>query len=127
MAHYSRLSKIVIDAPAGEHDRELAFWSSALGQPLTRFDSHPEYHGAPVHGTGFGLLIQRLGDGPGRVHLDIHTDDLAAEIARLEGLGASRVQQVHSWWILRDPAGLPFCVIPEPPGSLNDSNAHRWD
>ena len=65
MAHYSRLSKIVIDAPAGEHYRELAFWSSALGQPLTRFDSHPEYHGAPLHGTGFGLLIQRLGHGPG--------------------------------------------------------------
>jgi Glyoxalase-like domain len=127
MAHYSRLSKIVIDVPAGEHDRELAFWSSAVGQPLTRFDGHPEYHGAPLDGTGFGLLIQRLGDGPGRVHLDIHTDDLAAEIARLEELGAERVQQVHSWWVLRDPAGLPFCVIPEPPGSLNDSNAHRWD
>jgi hypothetical protein len=127
MTHYSRLSKIVIDVPPTEHDRELAFWSSALGQPLTRFDSHPEYHGAPLHGTEFGLLIQRLGHGPGRVHLDIHTDDLAAETARLEELGAERVQQVHSWWILRDPAGLPFCVIPEPAGSLNDSSAHRWD
>ena len=126
MAHYSRLSKIVIDVPAGDHDRELAFWSAAAGQPLTRFDAHPEYHGAPLHGTEFGLLIQRLGDGAGRVHLDIHTDDLAAEIARLEELGAERVQQVHSWWILRDPAGLLFCVIPEPAGSLNDSNAQRW-
>ena len=127
MTHYSRLSKIVIDVPAADHDRELAFWSAAAGQPLTRFDTHPEYHGAPLHGTDFGLLIQRLGDGPGRVHLDIHTDDLAAEIARLEQLGAERVQQVHSWWILRDPAGLLFCVIPEPAGSLNDSNAQRWD
>ena len=127
MTHYSRLSKIVIDVPAADHDRELAFWSAAAGQPLTRFDTHPEYHGAPLHGTDFGLLIQRLGDGPGRVHLDIHTDDLAAEIARLEELGAERVQQAHSWWILRDPAGLLFCVIPEPAGSLNDSNAQRWD
>jgi len=126
MAHYSRLSKIVIDVPAADHDRELAFWSAAAGQPLTRFDAHPEYHGAPLHGTESGLLIQRLGDGPGRVHLDIHTDDLAAEVARLEKLGAERVQQVHSWWILRDPAGLLFCVIPEPVGSLNDSNAQRW-
>jgi hypothetical protein len=126
MAHYSRLSKIVIDVPAADHDRELTFWSAAVGQPLTRFDTHPEYHGAPLHGTEFGLLIQRLGDGQGRVHLDIHTDDLAAEVARLEELGAERVQQVHSWWILRDPAGLPFCVIPEPAGSLNDSNAQRW-
>jgi len=29
--------------------------------------------------------------------------------------------------VLRDPAGLLFCVLPEPPGSLDDSNAQRWD
>ena len=127
MTHYSRLFKIVIDVPPADHDRELAFWSAAVGQPLTRFDTHPEYHGAVLHGPDIGLLIQWLGDGPGRVHLDIHTDDLAAEIARLESLGAERVQQVHAWWILRDPAGMLFCVIPEPAGSLNDSNAQRWD
>jgi hypothetical protein len=28
---------------------------------------------------------------------------------------------------MRDPAGLLFCVIPQPSGSLNDDNAHRWD
>jgi len=28
---------------------------------------------------------------------------------------------------LRDPAGLLFCLIPERPGTLNDSNAQRWD
>jgi len=41
--------------------------------------------------------------------------------------GAERVRQVHSWWIMRDPAGLLFCVIPEEPGRLNDDNAQRWD
>lgn len=127
MTHYSRLSKIVIDVPPADHDRELAFWSAAVGQQLTQGYRYPEYHGAALHGQDFGLLIQQLGGGPGRVHLDIHTDDLAAEIARLEELGAEPVQQVHSWWILRDPAGLPFCVVPEPAGSLNDSNAQRWD
>jgi Glyoxalase-like domain len=127
MTHYSRLSKIVIDVPPAEHDRELAFWSAAVGQQLTQGDRYPEYHGAALHGQEFGLLIQRLGHGPGRVHLDIHTDDLAAEIVRLEELGAERVQVVHTWWILRDPAGLQFCVVPEPAGSLSDSNAQRWD
>jgi hypothetical protein len=127
VAHYSRLSKVVIDVPPADHDRELAFWSAAAGQPLARFDSHPEYHGAVLHGQDFGLLIQRLGQGSARVHIDIHTDDLPAEIARLERLGAERVQQAHSWQVMRDPAGLVFCVIPEPPGSLNDSNAQRWD
>jgi len=127
VAHYSRLSKIVIDVPEADHDRELAFWSGATGQQLIRFDRHPEYHGAELPGHDLGLLVQRLGDGPGRVHFDIHTDDPAAELARLEKLGAELVAQVHAWWIMRDPAGLPFCVIPEPPGALNDSNAQRWD
>jgi hypothetical protein len=127
MAHYSKLSKVVIDVPPADHDRELAFWSAAVGQPLSAGFRYPEYHGAVLHGQEFGLLIQRLGHGPGRVHLDIHTDDLAAELARLEGLGAERVQQVHSWWVLRDPAGLLFCVVPEPAGSLDEHNAQRWD
>ena len=127
MAHYSRLYKIVIDVPEADHDREVAFWSAATGQELVQFDRHPEYHGAELPGQEVGLLVQRLGDGPGRVHLDIHTDDPAAELARLEKLGAELVEQVNAWWIMRDPAGLVFCVIPEHPGALNDSNAQRWD
>lgn len=127
MTHYSRLSKILIDVPPADHDREVAFWSAATGQPLARFDRHPEYHGAALRGQDLWLLIQRLGNGPGRVHIDIHTDDPAAELTRLEKLGAELVEQVHSWWVLRDPAGLLFCLIPERPGTLNDSNAQRWD
>jgi|SRR5579859_4219161 len=127
MAHYSRLEKIVIDVPPADHDREVAFWSAAVGQPLKQGEYFPEYHGAALHGRDFGLLIQRLGQGPARVHLDIHTDDLAAEVARVEALGAERVEFFHSWWILRDPAGLLFCVVPDPDGSLNEDNARRWD
>ena len=108
MAHDSRLSKIVIDAPPADHDRELAFWNAATGQDI-------------------GLLIQRLDDGRARVHIDVHTDDVPAEVARLEKLGAERAGQAHSWQLMRDPAGLVFCVIPERPGELNDSNARRWD
>ncbi len=125
MAHFSRLYKIVIDIPADDHDREVSFWEAALGQPLPAFD-YPEYHGAALHGQDFCLLTQRLGEGTARVHLDIHTDDLDAEVARLEQLGASRVQRVHSWQVMRDPAGLLFCVLPDPPGTLHEGNAQRW-
>jgi glyoxalase superfamily protein len=127
VVHYTRLSKVVIDVPPADHDRELAFWSAATGQPLARFDRHPEYHGAALGGQDLWLLIQRLDEGQARVHIDIHTDDPAAEMARLEKLGAQLVQQVHSWWVMRDPAGLPFCILPERPGTLDDSNAQRWD
>jgi hypothetical protein len=126
VTHFSRISKIVIDVPAGDHDQELAFWQAATGAQLDRFERHPEYHGAQLYGEHFGLLVQQLEHGQTRIHLDIHTDDLAAELDRLERLGARRVRQVHGWWIMQDPAGLPFCVIPEPPGNLSDDNAQRW-
>jgi hypothetical protein len=126
MPHYSRLLKVVIDAPPDLHDRELAFWQGALGQELPQIYS-AEYHGALLRGHDLMLLMQRLETGGPRVHLDIHTDDLDAEVARLERLGAERRQQARAWWVMQDPAGLPFCVLPISPGSLTDENAQRWE
>ena len=59
--------------------------------------------------------------------LHIHTSDLEAEVTRLESLGAQRVAQHHLWQVMRDPAGLVFCVIPDRQGRLDDTNATRWD
>jgi predicted enzyme related to lactoylglutathione lyase len=127
VTHYSRLSKIVIDVPEDVHDQELAFWQGAMGLTLVRYQRHPEYHGADLHGHDLGLLVQRLGSGHSRMHVDIHTDDLAAEMARLEALGAKREFQVDTWWVMSDPAGLLFCVIPDDRGFFTDENAQRWD
>ena len=126
MSHYSRVLKVVIDAPPELHDQELAFWEGAVGQELPEVYS-AEYHGAVLRGSDLMLLMQRLSSGAPRVHLDIHADDVDAEVARLEGLGAKRVQQVQTWWVMLDPAGLPFCVLPISPGSLNEDNAQRWE
>jgi hypothetical protein len=127
MPHRSRLYKAVIDVSAEAHDREVAFWQAAVGQRLELFENTPEYHGTKLEGQEFALLTQRLDEGTSRVHLDIHTDDLDAEVTRLERLGARRVRQVHGWWIMEDPAGLPFCVILARAGSLHDGNSRRWD
>lgn len=89
-----------------DHGRELAFWSAATGQQLAQVDRYPEYHGAALQGQNLWLLIQRLDYGPDRVHLDIYTDDPAAEIVRLEKLSSQLIQQVHSWW---GCATLPDC------------------
>jgi hypothetical protein len=126
MSHYSRVLKVVIDAPPSLHDQELAFWQGALGQELPEIYS-AQYHGACLRGNDLMLLMQCLESGAPRVHLDIHTDDLDAEVARLERLGAKRVQKVKTWWVMQDPAGLLFCVLPLSPGSLNDENAQRWE
>jgi hypothetical protein len=126
VAHYSKLSAIVIDVPAADHDREVAFWQVAAGAELNAGERYPEFHGGKLPGDDASLLVQRLEAGPARVHLDIHTDDLDAEVARLERAGAQRAGEVNGWWIMQDPAGLPFCVIPEKPGNLTDGNARRW-
>jgi len=117
----------VVDVPDSDHDRELEFWRAATGQPFPVVDGHPAYHGARMHGQEFWMLVQRIGGGPAGVHLDFHTDDLEAEVARLEAAGARRIKMVEDWWIMADPAGLPFCVVPDPPGQLTDDNAQRWD
>lgn len=127
VAHYSRLSKIVIDVPDEAHGAELAFWQAAMGQELVQFERHPEYHGADLHGHSLGLLVQRLGGGRPRIHVDIHTDDMEAEIARLEALGAKREFPSHTWWVLSDPAGLLFCVIPDDSETFTEENSQRWD
>jgi hypothetical protein len=126
--HYSRLELVAIDVPEDDHGQELAFWQGAIGKELSQGKSHPEFHGGLLpHQQHFGLLIQRLGEGRARVHLDLHTDDLEAEVVRLEKLGARREQLVQDWYVMRDPAGLLFCVVPVKAGSLNDGNAQRWD
>jgi hypothetical protein len=127
MAHHSRLDKIVIDVAPADHDKEVAFWSGVTGRPLARSGRYPEYHSGEIPGQDVGLLVQRLDEGISRVHVDIHTTDVEAEVSRLEQLGASRIRQIHGWWIMEDPAGLPFCVIPDDSERLTDENALRWE
>jgi len=57
------------------------------------------------------VFVQEIGDGVARVHLDIETDDVEAEVVRLESHGAIRVRPVESWWIMQDPSGQRFCVV----------------
>ena len=49
-----------------------------------------------------------------RLHLDLVPDDQDAEVARLEGLGATRVdigQGDVTWVVMADPEGNEFCVL----------------
>ncbi len=50
-------------------------------------------------------------DHPSRVHLDIETDDIEAEVRRLEKLGAKKVQAIKAWWVMEAPTGQRFCVV----------------
>lgn len=56
------------------------------------------------------IEVQKV-DHPSRVHLDIEADDIEAEVRRLEALGAKRVAQIKTWWVMEAPTGQRFCVI----------------
>jgi hypothetical protein len=124
--HRSKLTAALVDVPAELFEREVGFWSGALGREPEEVDENPEYRdfGQPV--PGFQFMLQRVDDAP-RVHLDIETDDVDAEVRRLEALGAKRVRQVRSWWVMRDPAGLPFCVVRVQTGDIFTDQATIWE
>ncbi len=99
-----------------------AFWQSALGWRRT-FEQDDEVvleppEGSPEDGIVPDLLFLRAPAakaGKNRLHLDLRPGDQAAEVARLEGLGASRADvgqgsQV-SWVVMADPDGNEFCVL----------------
>jgi catechol 2,3-dioxygenase-like lactoylglutathione lyase family enzyme len=118
--HRTRLGSLVIDC----HDLQagLAFWKGALGVEEVRGDPDTEVYVSLGHVVGgLRLLLQRVPEhkvAKSRLHLDIETDDVRAEVARLVSLGASVLESEDEGdAILADPNGNEFCVIsPETPG-----------
>jgi Glyoxalase-like domain len=123
--HRSRLTSALVDVPPELYEAETAFWSGALGRPSATGDSNPEYADMGEVFPGMGFMVQSVG-ASARVHLDIETDDVEAEVQRLEALGATRVQSVRSWWVMRDPAGLLFCVVRVQLPDAFEAHARVW-
>jgi hypothetical protein len=130
--HRSRLTGALFDVPDHVFAAETSFWSAALGSPTAPHEDDDEddddYEFLEGLRSGLQIMVQRIGSGaPARVHLDIETDDVEAEVVRLERLGAVRVQAVESWWVMRDPAGLLFCVVRVQSPLEFAAHATTWD
>jgi len=114
MAHKSRLAGFIIDCKRGSLEASADFWSQALGLEVEDYDEDGLGLYAPLSDGPGGLHIEVQNvSHPSRVHLDIETDDIDAEVARLEKLGAKRVEFVRErWWVMEAPSGHRFCVVP---------------
>ncbi len=111
---------VVVDA--ADPGRLAAFWEAALGWRRTH-DTPDEVALEPPAGSIWDcvapdLLFVRVPDeraGKNRLHLDLRPEDQAAEVARLESLGASRAAVGQgpdaSWTVMTDPEGNEFCVL----------------
>lgn len=128
MAHRSRLAGFIIDCQDGSLSQACAFWSQALGLAVSDPDEGGEDRYAVLHDGPGGLHIEvQKVDHPSRVHLDIETDDIDAEVARLEALGARRIQHVRGrWWVMEAPTGHRFCVLPMR-GPERPAVPNAWD
>ena len=109
--HHSRLACLVIDCRTDNLGRDTDFWSGALGLPVReRPEGDPPYAALEAPMGSPNVLLQQV-QHESRVHLDIETDDMDAEVERLEALGAKRIGFVKRWWVMEAPSGQRFCVV----------------
>jgi hypothetical protein len=109
--HRSRVSTFLIDVRRDEVAEATGFWASALGVKTSTPPGEPQFTVLADAIPGYVTAIQSIDDAP-RYHLDIETDDVAAEVARLVGLGAVEVSSWQGCHTLEAPGGHLFCVIP---------------
>ena len=125
--HKSRLAGFIIDCDTDDLDSAAEFWAAALGAP-------PK-HAADISNSPYVELnmparepyaeVQKV-DHASRVHIDIESDDIDAEVARLEKLGAVRIATIRDFVVLEAPTGQRFCVVPViREGFATDANT--WD
>jgi predicted enzyme related to lactoylglutathione lyase len=125
--HRSQLAGFIIDCQTTNLDAAANFWSRALGLAGHK-PKDPQDVGYVVLENdpgGLHIAVQRV-DHPSHVHLDIETDDVEAELRRLEALGAKRLKQVRTWWVMEAPTGHRFCVV-RPQRDTFEVEANRWD
>jgi predicted enzyme related to lactoylglutathione lyase len=110
--HKSKLAGFIIDCQTDDLERAADFWAGALGMPVRELpaDEAALYKGLQDSQHGLNIEVQKVSH-PSRVHLDIETDDIDAEVLRLEKLGAKRIQAIHTWWVMEAPTGQRFCVV----------------
>ncbi|RKG56549.1 VOC family protein [Corallococcus sp. AB011P] len=124
--HHSRLSTFVIDCKVEDFDAATRFWSAALGRAMKPVDpDSPTYRELEAKPEEPSLLIQQV-EHESRIHLDIESDDLDAEVERLEALGARRIAYVKRWWVMEAPTGQRFCIVRPQRGPL-EGRANVWD
>ncbi len=125
--HKSRLGALVIDCQSDDLTEQTNFWSAALG-------SKPEDPAAQINSKYTRLdavdgepriLLQQV-DHPSRVHFDIETDNIEAEVKRLRSLGATVIEKMEKWVVMEAPSKHRFCVI-SPIRSDFETHANIWE
>jgi catechol 2,3-dioxygenase-like lactoylglutathione lyase family enzyme len=125
--HKSKLAGFIIDCQTDDLRASAEFWGGVLGMQV---ESLPGVEGEKYvrlvdPNDELHIEVQSVAH-PSRVHLDIETDDVEAEVKRLESLGAKRVGHVHTWCVMEAPTGQRFCVVRKASQNFS-AKANTWD
>ncbi|OLS53530.1 VOC family protein [Rhodovulum sulfidophilum] len=110
MSHRTRIGGFCIDCRTEDPGPALAFRSAASGREGALIEDvrSARPSGPPAAPQ---VILQAVGHDP-RVPLDIETDDIEAECARLTGLGAVEVTRTKDRVVRQAPSGPRFCPVP---------------
>jgi predicted enzyme related to lactoylglutathione lyase len=125
--HRSKLAGFIIDCKTDNLAEAAAFWSQALGMPTRALPGAEgeKYVRLMAPENLLHVEVQQVAHAS-RVHLDIETDDISAEVARLTKLGAQVVEHVQTWCVMQAPTGQRFCVVRAGTERFAEQ-ANRWD
>ena len=126
--HKSRLGALVVDCESENLFEYAEFWGAALGSEPESQEGQINQRYVRLNGgraSEVQVILQKV-DHPSRVHFDIETDDIEAEVKRLLSLGAKVVERMEKWVIMEAPSKHRFCVI-GPIRSDFEENANIWE
>jgi predicted enzyme related to lactoylglutathione lyase len=126
VSHRSKLCGFIIDCRTEDLGAAADFWGQALGMEIRALpgEEGEKYVRLVDRNSELHIEVQKV-EHRSRVHLDIEADDVEAEVRRLEALGARRVAQVHTWWVMEAPTGHRFCVVRRSSASF-EAEANEW-
>jgi len=108
--HKSRLGAVVIDCRTEDLAGATAFWTGALGYDVAPGQPDDRYVSLTGPGGEVEIILQKV-EHESRVHLDIESNDIDAEVKRLIVLGAAEVARLKGWVVMEAPSGHRFCVV----------------
>ncbi|SDR76517.1 hypothetical protein SAMN04488543_0376 [Friedmanniella luteola] len=110
--HRILLREVIVDVPSAALDASRRFWAEALAASPRVVGDAGEFTSLDDAAALPHVAVQDVGTTPARYHLDLESDDVDAEVARLVRLGGTEVCRGDGLVVVADPAGLLLCVLP---------------
>jgi predicted enzyme related to lactoylglutathione lyase len=123
--HKSRLGTVIIDCQTDDLESEAQFWRAALGGDITSPSPGGRYIDLQADPSDPHVILQRV-EHPSRIHIDIETDDIEAEVRRLQDLGATVIEKMERWTVMEAPSKHRFCIIGARRENF-DEKANLWE